>query len=247
MHRFYWPAPTLAPGAEVELAALAHQLTHVLRLEAGDAITLFNGDGCNYPARLVEAGKRNARALIVERLPVATEAPVRVTLLQSSIKADKFEWVLQKATELGVAALRPVVSERSVVRPVAALAGKAERWQTILREAAEQSGRTTLPQLLPPALLPQALNEPTPARFFLWESQSRPLPSLGEATAAACRGGVQALALLVGPEGGFAESEAAAAAAAGWQPVTLGPRILRAETAAVAALVVVMERCGWLK
>ena len=247
MHRFYWPAPTLAPGAEVELAALAHQLTHVLRLGVGDAITLFNGDGCNYPARLVEAGKRSARALIVARLPVATEAPVRVILLQSSIKADKFDWVLQKATELGVAALRPVVSERSVVRPVAALAGKAERWQTILREAAEQSGRTTLPQLLPPALLPQALNEPTPARFFLWESQSSPLPSLGEATAAACRGGVQAFALLVGPEGGFAESEAAAAVAAGWQPVTLGPRILRAETAAVAALVVLMDRCGGLK
>ena len=111
MHRFYWPAPTLAPGAEVELAALAHQLTHVLRLGVGDAITLFNGDGCNYPARLVEAGKRSARALIVERLPVATEAPVRVTLLQSSIKADKFDWVLQKATELGVAAL-VVVMER---------------------------------------------------------------------------------------------------------------------------------------
>jgi 16S rRNA (uracil1498-N3)-methyltransferase len=247
MHRFYWPEPTLAPGAEVELAALAHQLTQVLRLGAGADITLFNGDGCNYPARLLEAGKRSARALIVDRQPVATEAPVRVTLVQSSLKADKFDWVLQKATELGVAALRPVVSERSVVRPVAALAGTAARWQTILREAAEQSGRTTLPQLLPPAQLLHALNEPASARFFLWESRSRPLPSLGEATAAACRDGVQAFALLVGPEGGFAESEAAAAVAAGWQPVTLGPRILRAETAAMAALAVVMERCGGLQ
>jgi 16S rRNA (uracil1498-N3)-methyltransferase len=161
-------------------------------------------------------------------------------LYQCSLKADKFEWVLQKGTELGVAHFVPVISERSVVRPATALLKKYDRWQTILREAAEQSGRGSIPELAAPLDWSTAIQQGGELRLLPWE----------EAASVDCRLQIADLlqpptphiiSLLIGPEGGITREEATLAQAAGWQIVSLGPRILRAETAALVGITLVME------
>ncbi len=166
----------------------------------------------------------------------------------ATLKQDKFEWVLQKATELGVARIVPVVCGRSVVRPATALVDKRARWLAIVREATEQCGRTR-PPILADAIDAHAVSLPAGGHGFLaWEEAGDTAPSLGEAVSAvvdAVAAG-QPLALLVGPEGGLTADEVQRFTADGWQTVSLGKRILRAETAALAAVAIFMDRCGEL-
>lgn len=242
-HRFFVERP-LSVGVEVRLDLLSHQLVTVLRLQHGDSITLINGDGCEYLVRLIEASPRRAAGQVIDLRTTDADPRIHLTLYQCTLKQDKFDWVLQKATELGVAHIVPVVSQRSVVRSASALANKWLRWQTILREATEQCGRTR-PPTLAQAVEANEVRLPADTRGFLaWEAADRDAPPLGCALSTITAG--KPMALLVGPEGGLAREEVLRFVTEGWLVVRLGKRILRAETAAIAGIAVIMERFGEL-
>ena len=145
-------AVSLMPGTEIALPEdVAGHLVRVLRLQPGDACVLFNGDGHDYDARLLAAGKREARAEILAARTVENESPLRITLLQGIARGEKMDWILQKATELGVARIVPVDSERSEVKLDAARAEKRlAHWREVVVSACEQSGRAVVPEVLPP-------------------------------------------------------------------------------------------------
>ena len=222
----------LSEGSVVELpeVAVAH-LVRVLRLGPGDRVRLFNGDGNDYEAELLAVGKRGAQARILGRIALDNESPLSITLAQGIARGEKMDWVLQKATELGVARIAPVASERTEVKLDAERADKrAAHWRGVIAGACEQSGRARLPQLLPPQSLPAFLAGERSARRFALD----PGASMTLAQAKLVAG--ESLCLLVGPEGGLSERDLAAARAAGFEGLRLGPRNLRTETAAVAAI-----------
>jgi 16S rRNA (uracil1498-N3)-methyltransferase len=229
--RHFVDAP-LSEGAGVDLpeVAIAH-LVRVLRLGAGDRVHLFNGDGHDYEAVLESAGKREARARVLARIAVDSESPLRITLAQGIARGEKMDLILQKATELGVARIAPVVTERTEVKLDGERADKrGAHWRGVLASACEQSGRARLPELLPPAPL---------GHFLAGESSARRLvldPAAGQSLAQLALAPGESLCLLVGPEGGLSERDLAAARAAGFGGLRLGPRILRTETAALAAI-----------
>ena len=173
--------------------------------------------------------------------PVQSEPGTELALYQCALKRDRFEWVLQKGTELGVSRFVPVISSRTEVRPAARLLPKYERWRAIIREAAEQSRRGRLPVLANPLLWDEALDQGSGLRLLFWEEAEVNSRGLGRVVR-----DVDNVALLVGPEGGISKQEAASATSRGWLPMSLGPRILRAETAALAAVTVVMTLSGEL-
>jgi 16S rRNA (uracil1498-N3)-methyltransferase len=250
LHRFYLEGLPAAGGGAVELPPrIARQVAAVLRLRPGDPLVVFDGSGGEWTAELCAVGRRGSAARLLEHRPLHTEPALRVTLCPALLKADHFDWVLQKGTELGVAEFRPIVTDRVVAadrrdypggagRDHSAERGapraKFERWQRIVMEAAEQSGRAVVPRVHPPAPLATALRRHCGARLVCWEGERcRPfVDALGQALAADARG----VDLYIGPEGGFTPEEARAAAEAGAQTVSLGPRTLRSETAAVAAV-----------
>jgi 16S rRNA (uracil1498-N3)-methyltransferase len=236
VHRFYVPGP-LTTGLVDLPGPAAHQVLTVLRLRPGAPLVLFDGRGGEWSATLATAGREGATARLLEHHTPAREAALRVTLGQALLKADRFEWVLQKGTELGVVAFQPLLTRRTVPGASsgargAGSEGKLERWRRIVTEAAEQSGRCVVPRVAPPAPLEATLAEPAPT-VLLWEGE-RERPFATALRQAAGEGGP--VRLLVGPEGGFEAQEAAAAVTAGAFSATLGPRILRSETAALAAV-----------
>ena len=156
MHRFFLLNHSLAVNQPVDLSPIRHQLHQVLRLQLGDRIVLLDGQGGVFTTQITHLDAKQGTGLILEQTAVTTEPQTHITLYQCSLKADKFEWVLQKGTELGAASFVPVISERSIVRPAAALEKKYNRWQKIVLEAAEQSGRGRLPSLKPPLTLTEA-------------------------------------------------------------------------------------------
>ena len=224
-------AMPLAVGSEVVLPedAAAH-LVRVLRLQPGDACVLFNGDGHDYEARIVAAGKREARADVLSARRVDNEAPLRVTLLQGIARGEKMDWILQKATELGVSRILLVDSERSEVKLDAARAQKRlAHWREVVVAACEQSGRAVVPDVLPP----QALAQAAPLR----EGRGLLLDPQGAASLATLGGqAFDACTLAIGPEGGWSPRDRGQLDAAGYEGVRLGPRILRTETAGIAAI-----------
>lgn len=233
MHRFFAAGP-LAVGATVQIDTLAQQLSQVLRMQVGDEVVLLDGSGQEFHSQVVHLDRRSCAAEVLSATPCAAEPHRILTLYQCSLKQDKFEWVLQKGTELGVSRFVPVISERSIVRPASALLGKYSRWQQIVREAAEQCGRARVPQIAPPLTWQEAVAEAQGLRLLPWEgAQEEPAlyptlqKELPNSTSAS---------ILIGPEGGISAPEARLATAHGWQIVSLGPRILRAETAALAAV-----------
>ncbi len=250
MHRFFLLNSPIGPGKTIDLSSISHQLTRVLRLKPGDEILLLDNLNFEYATEIVTLERHNATGYIISRQPVRSEPSHRLTLFQCSLKADKFEWILQKGTELGVSAFVPVISQRSVVRPESTLLKKYDRWQTILREAAEQSGRGRLPLLGPPISFEKAVVDAEGLRYLLWEDADG-APGLGQAVVTDTSSGVsdsssQRFSLMIGPEGGFAPDEVLAARNVGWQVTSLGARILRAETAALAAVTIIMDRLGEL-
>ena len=228
VHRFFVPGP-LAGGDVALPAQITRQATAVLRLRTGEPVVVFDGSGGEWTAELRVSGRTATARLLEERFP-AREPEVHVTLAQAVLKADRFEWVLQKGTELGVGAFHPLLTRRTV----AGGAGRLDRWRRIVIEAAEQCGRCRVPDVSPPRALGDVLARPGPA-VLLWEGERRRpfAAALAAALALAPAGG--GVRLLVGPEGGFEPDEVRAALAAGAIPASLGPRILRAETAALAA------------
>ncbi len=235
----------LAGRSEIDLPrAAAEHLLRVLRLGVGAEITLFDGQGGAHRATLTHAARGSARARLDTFDPAERESPLAVTLLQAVSRAEKMDWVLQKATELGVAAVQPVLAERSVMRLDAERSARRhEHWLGVLRSACEQCGRNRVPLLLPAAPLDIAcatLRERHPAALAL-ALDPRGRSTLRQAT----RGGnIEAAALLIGPEGGWSEPELATAARHGFIGARFGPRVLRTETAAVAALTALQAWAG---
>lgn len=250
MHRFFMHEELIEPGQLLDLSQFAHQLQSVLRLRAGDRILVLDGSGFEFITELRRVERGKATGMVLSKAPNRTEPTVRVTLFQSSLKADKFEWVLQKGTELGVTRFVPVVSQRSIVRPVQALLKKYDRWRSIIREAAEQSRRGRLPELAQPLSWTEAVSAGTGLKLMPWENAKAAsnFPGLGDVVHDHLRSDPSAsISLLIGPEGGISVEEAVQAEEAGWQAVSLGPRILRAETAALASVTIALERAGQLR
>ena len=223
MQRFY--IEERLAGGELQLPAqVARQVMTVLRMQPGERVVLFDGSGLEWVGELKRAGNGVTVRLVEQRAGPPSPAR-RVRLCQALLKGERMEWVLQKGTELGVASFQPLLTERAVARRT----DVPERWRRIVTEAAEQCGRTELPALQPPVALQEALNGEG-AHVFCWEGERE--GSLWRTLAA---GGLEELSLYVGPEGGFSEGEAQLARTRGAAVVSLGPLILRAETAAVAA------------
>jgi 16S rRNA (uracil1498-N3)-methyltransferase len=241
MHRFFLTGVALQPGSPIDLSPLAHQLHHVLRLTAGRQIILLNDKGGEYVVQLTAVGQRQAAGVALNERPVQGEPTFHLTLYLCSLKSDKFEWVLQKGTELGVSEFTPVISQRSVVRPAAVLLKKYDRWREILREAAEQSGRGRIPLLNAPLEWRDAVQSASGVRLIAWEEQPAAC-----AIEFAPENAHLPMSLAVGPEGGLTEDEVSLARSIGWQAFSLGRRTLRAETAALAATAALMARYGEL-
>jgi 16S rRNA (uracil1498-N3)-methyltransferase len=229
----------LAEGARVTLggSAAAH-VRRVLRLEPGDALTLFNGDGQDYPSRIVGVGRGTVEAAVEGRVTARAESPLHVTLVQGVARAERMDLVVQKATELGVAAIVPVATARSVVRLDHDTRGrKLAHWRGIAIAACEQCGRARIPELAEPQPLATRLAAPASGLRILLA------PDADLALADAAHG-AQVVELLVGPEGGLEDGEREAALAAGYRACRLGPRVLRSETAAIAAIAVLQAVAG---
>jgi len=240
MPRVFVPAQLLA-GDRVTLdRTAAKHLVKVLRLEAGAAVRVFDGCGTEIEARIERASTAGVELTLGERHHVPLPS-VAITLLQSVPRGDRMDVIVQKTTELGVTRIVPVLSTRGMVKPAP---NKGRRWRTIAQEAARQSGRADVPEVADAATLFVALAGAAEAggtRLILWEEE-RALP-LRRVLARLPPGPVT---LLVGPEGGFAQQEVANARAHGFQPVGLGPRILRVETAALVAVALTQSAVGGL-
>ncbi|MCB0169457.1 MAG: 16S rRNA (uracil(1498)-N(3))-methyltransferase [Anaerolineae bacterium] len=240
-HRFFISPNCIIPPTVHITGDTARQIRTVLRMRPGDEIIVLDNSGLERWVTLTHIDKTSVQGQIIAEQPNPAEPKLHLTLFQGMLKAAKFEWVLQKGTELGVSCFVPTLCQRSVVRDAASLAKKESRWQQIIREAAEQSGRGKLPTLAPACSLPEALIQAQTADLILfpWEETSDvELKSvLKDFTPAR-------VALFIGPEGGFTPDEARLAQDHRAKLVSLGPRILRAETAALAASTALLYELG---
>lgn len=235
---------TLSSGLQLQLnAEQARYIGKVLRLRVGDAVTVFNGQGGEFAATAEAIGKNSAVLLIGEQSDVATESPLKVHLVQGISRGDRMDFVVQKATELGVKRISPVLTEYGVIKLDAARAAKRRaHWQSIAESACEQSGRTRPPLVDEPMGLNAwfgARTKEADTDLILRPGATTALASLSEPVTKVC--------LLIGPEGGFSNSEYEDAEIAGFSSVSLGPRILRTETAAIAAIAVMQVLWGDLR
>ena len=237
--RFY-VSDALSVGQEFPLpdTTFRHAI-QVLRLNVGEPLILFNGTGGEYLAQLTSVSKRAASVTIESHAATDPESPLQLTLVQAIIKPDKMDFALQKAVELGVATIQPLTTQRSVIRIGKEKADKKmQHWEGIMQAACEQSGRTRLPQLHVPRELDDWLEQPVegsrlilaPGDFPRINALPLDLPT--------------PVALLIGPEGGFTDDEVEQCIQAGVMPVSLGPRILRAETASITTLALLQHRYG---
>ncbi len=231
MPRFFCPAP-LVTGLALSLPAGAARHVQVLRLQPGDVITLFNGEGGEFDATVTRMGRSDVEVEVGVHRAVEREASRAVHLLAGITANERMDWLVEKATELGVASITPLVAERSVLKLRGERAEKKlAHWQGVAVAAAEQCGRNRVPTVHPAVTLSEWLKKAPPGeRWVLSLSEgTRPLSEMA---------GTDTVTVLSGPEGGLSPAEETAALAAGFAPVTLGPRVLRAETAPLAVLAV---------
>jgi 16S rRNA (uracil1498-N3)-methyltransferase len=235
MHRFF--VTDIHNDQVVFSPEQAHQLTAVLRMEPGQQVVALDNNGWEYEVMLVDVNRKRVTAVIQNKRPITAEAVSHVTLYQSLLKRDNFEWVLQKGTELGICKFVPLITQRTVAR----LPKKTERWQRIIIEAAEQSHRGRIPILAEPMTLSQGAAELNGQEIGLIPWEAADSGSIGELLAGNRE---TAVALFIGPEGGFSAEEIDLARQQNIIPISLGPRILRAETAAIAATTIVLHELG---
>jgi len=230
MPRFHCPAP-LQAGASLELPAGAARHVQVLRMQPGQEITLFNGEGGQWQAAITQMGRSSVAVRLGVHEAVEREAPRAVHLALGMPANERMDWLVEKATELGVASIQPLLAERSVLRLAGERAARKQaHWQAIAVAACEQCGRNRVPAIhAPRELAAWCAEAPQGARLLL------SLLPQARALAGAAPGEGPAV-LLSGPEGGLSPAEEEAALRHGFQPVSLGPRVLRAETAPLAVL-----------
>jgi 16S rRNA (uracil1498-N3)-methyltransferase len=237
--RFFCPMP-LAEGRAVTLPeSVAHHARRVLRLDVGDDVVLFDGCGGEYSGRVADAG-RDLRVLLVRHDPIEREAPLAISLAQGLVAGEKMHWLTQKAVELGVTAIAPLETERAVVRLSGERAAKRiEHLRQVAVSACEQCGRNRVPQIEALACLPDYLVARSASRalkLMLTPGAARPLRDFAPEG--------RPVFLLVGPEGGLSPNEVLAAQSAGFAPVAVGPRVLRTETAGLAAVAALLAHWG---
>jgi 16S rRNA (uracil1498-N3)-methyltransferase len=212
----------------------ARHLTRVLRAEPGQRYEITDSQSA-WLAEIAEARGDHVVFRVIEPAP-SPEVPVRVTLSAALIKFDRLEWMIEKVTELGVARILIFEAARSDKGLDGAAVKRVARWQRIARESSQQSRRLRAPDIVPAMSCESALADPGDYRYFLDEAGTAPLARLLPAS----RPRLASVGLLTGPEGGWTENERELAVASGWQPVSLGPQILRAETAAIAAVAILV-------
>ncbi|PAU57530.1 16S rRNA (uracil(1498)-N(3))-methyltransferase [Pseudomonas indica] len=235
LSRFFVDQP-LSLGQHGLPEAQAHYIGRVLRLAVGDAVQLFDGSGQEFLGQLSEVGKKSVRVELTEQFDGQAESPLRVHLGQGLSRGERMDWAIQKATELGVAVITPVVSERCEVRLKDERADKRlSHWRQIAISACEQCGRSVLPVIHPPLLLSDWLRQTEANLKLVLHPVAEPLSSHPKPAS---------LAFLIGPEGGLSETEVDQAKAAGFHAARLGPRVLRTETAPVVALSVAQQLWG---
>lgn len=247
MHRFFVPVTDITGSFAVVRGEDAHHITNVIRLEIGEKVVLCDGQGYDYLAEIKKADKQRVELAILEKHSSSSEPAVRVTLYQGLPKASKMELVIQKCVELGAYAFIPVSTERAVVK-LSDSDGrkKADRWQKIAEEAAKQSGRGIIPRVSEPVAFDKAVaSSDHDLKLMLWEDErANSLRSV----LTGIPGKPGSVAVMIGPEGGISAKEAGLAKEYGWIPVSVGPRILRTETAgmaAIAAIMYQMEEMEW--
>ena len=234
--------PEAAPGARVRLPEhTSHHAREVLRLRAGADVRIFDGRGTEFTATLEEVSRRRVSARLGRPVPTRPESPLRLVLALSPLRGDRMELVIQKATELGVTEIWPVVTARTDAAARPALKGtRDQRWDRVVSGAAEQCGRATVPHIEHTTTLQHLLERPFEGtKAFLLETGTRPPLAALERP--------DALLLLVGPAGSFDPAEVPRLLDAGFAPVSLGPRILRSETAAIAAVALAQALWGDLR
>jgi len=219
----------------------ARHLTRVLRAEAGQRYEISDGQ-CAFLAEIAEASGLRVVFRVIEPLETP-ETPLHITLCAALIKFDRFEWIVEKATELGVERILPVEAGRSEKGLLEASRKRSGRWARIARESSQQARRVRAPEISPAVRFERCLGEEADYRYFLEEAGAPPFLRVLRALPAV-RAHSNRAALLTGPEGGWTDAERQLAAAAGWQPVSLGPQVLRAETAAAAAIAVLVN--AWI-
>jgi len=234
--RLYQPDLPDTPGAEVEVGPEeSRHARKVLRLRAGEAVAVFDGDGREWAARMLDPdGPRVRLRLEEEILEPAVEPSLELALFQASLRPDRMDWVVQKATEVGVSSIRPFLSERAEQQRIGD--ERLRRWHRIAVESCKQCGRRRLPRIEPVEGLPPPPSADTSALLLHPSPEARPLADRCPATPPTrCW-------LAVGPQGGFSPEEIATLQARGWKSTTLGPRILRADTAGVVSAAILFHR-----
>ncbi len=212
----------------------SHRLIHVLRSKQNDPITLFNDDGYDYQGTIQQITRKKVEVYLTQKKHVSLESPLAIHLGQVISKGEKMDWVIQKATELGVTDITPILSERSLSK-IERLQNKMEHWFKIAYQACEQCGRAIIPTIhLPLPLNKWLAHRPESTLLILDPHADRSIQDLTLSTS---------IALLIGPEGGFSEAEIASTIPK-FTPIRFGPRILRTETAAIAALSVLQAKIG---
>jgi 16S rRNA (uracil1498-N3)-methyltransferase len=240
MHRFFIPADWIA-GENINFTGESlHQIGYVLRLKPTDRIIVLDNSGFEFEVEITRISKERAEGKVIKKTPGLGEPAVKITLYQALLKSDKFELVLQKGVELGVTAFVPYVSERCVTRKESA--SKMGRWRRIIQEAAEQSERVILPVLQPVISFEEACRSVTKPALLMWEEEKG--LSLKQTLRNPPFKNAAALSLFIGPEGGFPSAEKELAVQHGIDVASLGHRILRAETAGLAAISAILFENG---
>jgi 16S rRNA (uracil1498-N3)-methyltransferase len=243
MHRFFVRPEDVRPSELLLSGDERTHLVHVLRLGPGAQIYAFDGRGHEYVAEVAQVAADWVRCHILRHPEAGPRMPVLISLGQGLPKGEKFDWVIQKTTELGVAEIVPVLSERAVPQITGArVMTKQRRWEKIAREACKQSGRATLPRLWPPTRLKEFFIafQGAELKLIFWEHEKRQrLTSVLQGHER-----LATIALIVGPEGGLTPEETAQGEAYGFRPVGLGERILRTETASLVAVALLQHRFG---
>ncbi|KPA93908.1 16S rRNA (uracil(1498)-N(3))-methyltransferase [Pseudomonas asplenii] len=235
LSRFFIDAP-LSLGEHELPEAQAHYIGRVLRMAEGDALQVFDGSGHEFLGTLLEVGKKHVRVQLTESFAGQPDSPLHIHLGQGLSRGERMDWAIQKATELGVSEITPIVSERCEVRLKDERADKRlAHWRQIAISACEQCGRSTLPVIPPPLPLGEWLKQAQAELKLVLHPVAEPLTSHPRPAS---------LAFLIGPEGGLSDAEVEQAAKAGYLPARLGPRVLRTETAPVVALAVAQQLWG---